>query len=434
MSLSDQEAAAFVAATNSRLESLEQKLENLKGIEPALKFLHDNLDYFKALVSGLDSKIALLENAVLTGLPAQIAQQGNFDKTEIVREVASLTKEALRPDIEGLRRTLDDFRRDATAIYATKNDLLSRNPASDIVTHKGKMALPDAFSGKRDDWKVFSSHLTLYLTANAAAYPTDSDKILFAVSRLGDGSAFKYMMQFIPKLKDPVAFRPAIITSFEQFLTTMKETFGVQNANVVAETQLLQLQQKGSAVDYTNKFQELASDLEWNDSALIAHYRRGLKPDVIKAIDMLDTIPTMFASFTQKAIDVDSKQYASHLELRNRSSSSKSPSNSVLPMHRAQQPQPTYVRPPLSPSLNPQPMNFTPPSYDPSMAMDLSQVRHINTKEKKRRQENGLCLYCGEDDHFAKFCPEKKTLASLNLAETSFDTDSFTFTLGNDAA
>lgn len=257
MSLSDQEAAAFVAATNSRLESLEQKLENLKGIEPALKFLHENLDYFKALVSGLDSKIALLENAVLTGLPAQIAQQGNFDKTEIVREVTSLTQEALRPDIEGLRRTLDDFRRDANAIYATKNDLLSRNPASDIVTHKGKMALPDAFSGKRDDWKVFSSHLTLYLTANAAAYPTDSDKILFAVSRLGDGSAFKYMMQFIPKLKDPVALRPSIITSFEQFLTTMKETFGVQNANVVAETQLLQLQQKGSAVDYTIKFQEL---------------------------------------------------------------------------------------------------------------------------------------------------------------------------------
>jgi hypothetical protein len=157
-------------------------------------------------------------------------------------------------------------------------------------------------------------------TANAAAYPTDADKILFAVSRLGDGSAFKYMMQFIPKLQDPVAFHPAIITSFDLFLSTMKETFGIQNANVVAETQPVQLQQKESAIDYTNKFQEIASDLEWNDAALIAHYCRGLKHDVIKAIDMLETTPTTFATFTQKAINVDSKQYTSHLELRNRSS------------------------------------------------------------------------------------------------------------------
>ncbi|KAI1286598.1 hypothetical protein EDD11_010608, partial [Mortierella claussenii] len=86
---------------------------------------------------------------------------------------------------------------------------------------------------------------------------------------------------------------------------------------------------KGSAVDYTNKFQELASDLEWNDSALIAHYRRGLKVDVIKAIDMLETVPTEFSAFTQKAIDLDSKQYASHLELRSRSASTNPPRSPI---------------------------------------------------------------------------------------------------------
>ncbi|KAF9914460.1 hypothetical protein FBU30_002546, partial [Linnemannia zychae] len=99
-------------------------------------------------------------------------------------------------------------------------------------------------------------------------------------------------MPFVKKLKEPAAYHPAIVTNFETFLSTMKDTFGIQNANVVAETQLYHLQQKGSAIDYTTKFQEIASELAWNDAALISQYRRGLKVEVVKAMDLLSDVPT----------------------------------------------------------------------------------------------------------------------------------------------
>jgi hypothetical protein len=390
-----------LAAFDTRIGALETAVEGLRAIEPTLRVFIDNIDFFRSVITNLEPRLGTLESAVVALDPDELS--------------------AVQDNIHSLRSELNSFRQEAQTQYATKNEVRSQRQIGNPVAPKGKMALPTPFSGKRDDWKVFSSHLTLYLTANASAYPTDSDKIVFAVSRLGEGSAFKYMMQFIPKLSDPEAVRPAIITSFTVFMNTMKETFGVQNANVVSETQLLQLQQKDSAVDYTNKFQELSSDLGWNDSALIAHYRRGLKINVVKAIDMLETVPTTFSAFMQKAIDVDTKQYASFLELRHRDRTS--PAN---PIRSA--PRPLTFRPPAP---TPPPVS---PAVAPSMAMDLTQARHLSPEEKKRRKDLGLCNYCGGEGHGYLKCPNKKTLANSEIAETSSSFDAFEFVLGNDEA
>jgi len=426
MSVSEQEMVAFMATTSERLQSLEQRFEPLTILEPSLEFLHANLEFFKNIFNNLETRLRALEVITLESAPARLkhleAAVSVFDRPALVTEITAITYNSLREDISSIQKTMDDFRRDATALYATKSDLeVSRPTSTSSPSTKGKMALPEVFSGKREDWKVFASHLTLYLSAHKDSYPLDSDKITFAVSRLGNGSAFKYMMDFIPKLNGPVALRPPVVTNFDLFLKTMKDTFGVQNANVVSEAQLLQLRQKGSAVDYTNKFLELSSDLSgWTDAPLIAHYRRGLKSEVVRAIDGLQIVPATFSEFTQKAIDLDSKQYATFLELQNRSSVP-TPKSSPTSTN-------SFRRPATTPSAAPA------PHAAPSMAMDLSQARHITPEERKRRQEKGLCLYCGADDHFAKLCPNKKTLASSEIVETSSDTKSVSFLLGNDQA
>ncbi|KAF9915865.1 hypothetical protein FBU30_001708, partial [Linnemannia zychae] len=77
---------------------------------------------------------------------------------------------------------------------------------------------------------------------------------------------------------------------------------------------------KDSAIDYTIKFQEIASELVWNDVVLISQYHRGFKIEVVKAMDLLSDIPTTFIAFSKKAIELDLKQYTSYLDLQNRSS------------------------------------------------------------------------------------------------------------------
>jgi hypothetical protein len=50
------------------------------------------------------------------------------------------------------------------------------------------------------------------------------------------------------------------------------------------------------------------------------------------------------------------------------------------------------------------------------MELDALKVKHITAEEKQRRRDNGLCLYCGGDNHFASACPAKKArLAAVTV-------------------
>ncbi len=95
----------------------------------------------------------------------------------------------------------------------------------------------------------------------------------------------------------------------------MKKTFGVQNADIVAEAQLTRLTQgTGSTLDYTNRFMELAADIEWNDPAKISAYCKGLNPEVLRMISLHKAQePTDLTDYTNLAIDFDQKLFDQNL-------------------------------------------------------------------------------------------------------------------------
>jgi len=376
-----------------------------------LIFLSENLEVFKILASTLNGRLSMLEQAVMVGIPAQISHQVSEDKTNLLEQIKTSTLSSVRDELQAIRQTVDDFRRDATANWATKSDLEivklgSSGSTNTVANSKSKVPAPAVFSGKREDWKSFSSHLSLFFTANTSQYPSDSDKILFAISRLGSGSAFKFMEQYISDFQKPAASRPMIISSYNTFIDTLSENFGIQNAHVVAEAQLRILKQKHSAMDYTNRFLELASETDWNDSAKISQYRLGLK-DTVQDILALTDEPTDFATFTSKAINIDKRLYARQVEKNSQTSSrsGSSPPSSATPVRTQQT------------SRNTTTSSNLPPASDsaPSMAMDLSHVTHraIDEAEKQRRRDNNLCTYCASEDHWIKDCPTRPKPSSF---------------------
>lgn len=422
---------AALQEVQDRLSLVGESITNLKKLEPTLIFLHENLEFFKILVPTLNSRLAMLEQAVTVGLPAQLSQQTLPDKAEIINQISTTTLSTVRHELHTLRQTMDDFRRDATATWATKSDIEaikieSIGASSTSISNKSKVPAPSAFSGKREDWKTFSSHLSLYFTANTYQYPSDTDKILFAISRLGNGSAFKFMEQYIPDFQKPTATRPLLISNYDTFINTLSENFGIQNAHVVAEAQLRSLKQRGSAMDYTNKFLELAAETNWNDSAKISQYRLGLK-DAVQDVLALADEPIDFATFTSKAINIDKRQYARHVE-KNSSRTTTSSASSTPRTHQ------TFAQPASTPANTPQPTDLTTPASD--MAMDLTSAQHrpIDAGEKQRRKDNNLCSYCAADDHWVKECPVKpssKPKAAHSVSAMKIGPD-ITFTLGED--
>lgn len=425
-----QEIHVVLTDLSARVGLIESGLNQLMAIESSLDFLVQNLDYFKKLLTNLDPRLGMIENAITNGLPAQISHQAQLTKTRLVQEASSMTESNLRVQLDAVRTTMDEFRRDAFSTWATKSDLeavrlsaASTTSASHQSSAKPKVPTPAVFSGKREDWKIFSSHLSIFFTANASMYPEASDKILFAISRLGEGSAFKYMQQYIIAFEQPVVARPLIICDYEVFIKTMSENFGVLNAQVVSETQLRTLKQTGSAMDYTNKFMELAADLDWNDAAKLSQYRRGLKEAVVNIL-VLDE-PKTFAEFTSRAIFVDSMQYSRYLEAKQTQPAPRTSSTTNYSTNRTQfsvpRPAPVSSHPP-TPSV----------SSTPSMAMELGQARHLTPEEKQQRKDTNACFYCGDTKHWSNKCPKKPSLASAAVDEASISM--YTFDLGKDQA
>ncbi len=129
------------------------------------------------------------------------------------------------------------------------------------------MALPATYSGEAVDCSVcFASTLLLY--SNAAP------KI-----RLG---AIEGGLLDLLALWTSVALGTSYLEhseqSFDAFSAHFKEVFGLSTGSLSTADQLIHLRQGTSSVsDYTLQFRTLAASCGWNEMALIAANRQGLR-------------------------------------------------------------------------------------------------------------------------------------------------------------
>ncbi|KAG0007568.1 hypothetical protein BGZ81_004780, partial [Podila clonocystis] len=153
-------------------------------------------------------------------------------------------------------RTFDDFHSDTHKNMATKSDIQevelkisATEPGQTTVSvpssdaDKGKMIPPAEFSGKRGDWKSFMSRIKFHFINYPKTYTTDTKKILFMITRLGDTSAYKYIQNYADSFEKPEEERPNFIKDYSLFVKTMRNSFGDAQANIVAEAQIHKLTQ-----------------------------------------------------------------------------------------------------------------------------------------------------------------------------------------------
>jgi Retrotransposon gag protein len=401
--------------------NLETRVSN---VEATLRNIQPMFEFFKHHEDALTELFAGNPSSRLSALETHASQVPSAD--DIIAEASKQATSTMYAQIAEVKNIVNDFRRDGQATWATKAELRhevkniqnSNQSSTKPTFEKIKYPVPEAFTGKREDWKTFSNHLALYFKAHESLYTSSTDKILFAISRLGSGPAFKYMQNYIPLFQKPPAEQPGIITNYDLFIKTMAEHFGQQNAHLIAEVQMRQLHQKGSALDYTNKFMELAADVNWNDDALIAQYRMGLKDSVQDTMGQWEE-PKTFAAFREKAIDIDKRQYARHLAKQQNSSTPSARSNPMLSNRTIS----STSRPTLPPaSAQTQPTAHHQP---PTMPMDLSQARHLTNEQKQHRKDTNACYYCGDTTHWSNKCPKKPVLAS---ATNDYTNDDFALT------
>ncbi|KAF9898174.1 hypothetical protein EC991_000696, partial [Linnemannia zychae] len=109
-----------------RVVALESAVAGLHEIEPKLRVLIDNIDFFRSLTTDLLPRIRAIENIALEATPARLkhleAVSESLNKDTVMTQVTDTARTAVFNDLQELRKSLDDFKRDSVQVFATKED------------------------------------------------------------------------------------------------------------------------------------------------------------------------------------------------------------------------------------------------------------------------------------------------------------------------
>uniref|UniRef100_A0A8C1X582 Uncharacterized protein n=1 Tax=Cyprinus carpio TaxID=7962 RepID=A0A8C1X582_CYPCA len=257
----------------------------------------------------------------------------------------------------------DPFTEMVTALRQVLQSVSPPTETGASATNSTPLARPTCYTGEPSGCSGFILQCSLFVNANTCKFPNEATKVAFVISLL-TGRALQWA-EALWSSKSPV------LSSFDAFVTHLQEVFGVALTPLSIHDELLNLRQGAAEIhDYTLRFRTLAATSGWNQIALLAAYRKGLKPQIRKQMVIYDDNVSL-ETFIRKTINV-----AQHL-----SACASTASYAISPSARTPSPQRDQEEPMITDSYR------------------------LEASERRRRIQERLCLYCGEATHLIHACP-----------------------------
>ena len=270
-----------------------------------------------------------------------------------------------------------------------------------------KARAPDKFDGSdRSKLRAFLSTCRLAFLNHPDRFADDLSKVLYAGSYLS-GTAGDW---FAPLTLDDADEEEAeILTSWKRFAEELQSLFGEPDEEAAAEREILDLKMKENQQVslYITKFRSLQARLDWNDSALVAQFRRGLPDRILDLLSIREVRPRTLKEVMDVALSLDLRYHERQQEKKKHSPFE---SSNRTPSKESQKESPSK---PSSSSGN----DKTPhskPAQKTTSALPLGEDGKLKLNEKERRAKLGLCAYCG-DKHNIEQCAKRK-IANIRAA------------------
>lgn len=252
------------------------------------------------------------------------------------------------------------------------------------------------------------------------------DKAVFVTSYL-KGDAFS---SIAPQLEiymgdDEDEANKALFENWNLFKRHLQRLFGDTTQRTMAERNIQELRQTSSVADYTNKFQQYATIIDWDDTALQRMFRQGLKPQVKEDLARTGAAIEDLDDLVKEAMRIDTMLFELELEKQN-IRRSYHPTQGKKRRHFANS---SKNRTPAGhyTSNKPEPMHLD----NISKGQDWKVIsgtsggdRQAKRYPKKGNQgEKGSCFNCGKPGHFARDCKKNKVYRQVNMIGTTGWTD-----------
>jgi hypothetical protein len=274
-----------------------------------------------------------------------------------------------------------------------------------------KIAKPDLYHGDRTKLEEWLLQWDLYFKL-ADDKVDDHDKVSLMTTFLR-GEASRWINPYLKKYLDEANEEEDIEQLFENinnFKDHIRKVFGTANEESKAIRAIQQLKQKTSAAEYAAEFQHHAVQTGWDDKALKAMYRQGLKNDV--RIELMrsgagtDTLDELY----QETIRIDAELFELRLELRQNSGGKAS--YGAPRSGKNYYPPPARHRTGSTNNYGPQPMEGV--QYNNLEGRDKNHSRrgrgrggHQGVSRGDAQKKKVTCYGCGKEGHFARDCRSK---------------------------
>jgi hypothetical protein len=191
--------------------------------------------------------------------------------------------DAIRQENSLLRQRMDQIQTSQASTSVPITQASQVEPPTSVKAPK--ISMPDKFDGNRRKFRGFINQVKLVFQMLPNTYDTDRIKIGF-IGTLLSGPALDWFNPLMEKSSP-------LLSDMQEFSTQFEASFGDMDKAWSAAIKIRNLHQgTRPASFYASEFQQLASDLNWDDAALMEQFRFGLRGDVkdlmISFLDPID--------------------------------------------------------------------------------------------------------------------------------------------------
>lgn len=268
-----------------------------------------------------------------------------------------------------------------------------------VKTTTIKLPEPPRFSGNRHELEEFIKKLHIKFNMEQDRFPQDVHKIAYASSFL-TGDASVWFSPYVDKDTGHIAF-----TTFEDFLTTLRKSYGDPNRIATAEREIQKLRQTGSIDLYYSKFKEYLDILGWTDGQKVYNFRLGLRENVK---DLLIN-RNQYAKITNfEDFYINAREAENDLNIRSQEGRTATDPSFRRPFKNDRR---SYQKPKANSNSTAYGTHSGPMDLSAAPRRPQASNKHytrLSREEKEQRFKKGQCFYCKETGHFVSNCPKAK--------------------------
>ncbi|KAM7378680.1 hypothetical protein PAMP_004286 [Pampus punctatissimus] len=268
----------------------------------------------------------------------------------------------------------------AQAVTTSRSPETPPPPPPSAAITEPRVGTPERYAGDPDGCNPFITNCSILYALQPLTFSSEAAKVAFTINHL-TGRARLWGTAEWEKQTPACA-------SFQAFSAELRKVFRLGFSGSDAAHDLLSLQQGNRTVaDFSIDFRTRARQSCWNESALRDLFLHSLA-DYIKDELVSHEPPSTLDGMIELAIRVDLRIQARRRERRWGTASGNPPTQ-----HQETNSDPGAAAFAGSQAEGPEPMQLGCTSLSP--------------KEKERRRQANLCLYCGRAGHFISRCPAK---------------------------